>query len=68
MDPNNADLRNKLRASFAAWCDSANNEKGENCCILAVRLTRGTLNINHWEKLYHLDFVRKTSLENGGAV
>jgi hypothetical protein len=67
LDPKNAGIRNKLRATFAAWYDSANNEKDENCCILAIRLTWGTLNVNHWEKLYHMDFVRKTTMENGGV-
>jgi hypothetical protein len=67
MDPKNADLRTKLRTAFAAWYDSANNEKDENCCILAIRLTKGTLNINHWEKLYFMDFVNKSSMENGGV-
>lgn len=67
LEPKNAELRNKLRIAFAPWYDSANNEKDENCCILAIRLTRGTLNINHWEKLYHMDFVNKTDMENGGV-
>jgi hypothetical protein len=67
LDPKNAVLRSKLRATFAAWYDSANNEQDENCCILAIRLTKGTLNINHWEKLYHMDFVQKTDMENGGV-
>ncbi|MGL5436755.1 MAG: pyridoxamine 5'-phosphate oxidase family protein [Lachnospiraceae bacterium] len=66
LDPKNAKIRTKLRTAFAEWYDMANNEKDENCCILAIRLTRGTLNINHWEKLYHLDFVNKTDMENGG--
>jgi len=66
LDPKNAAIRNKLRTTFAAWYDKANNEQDENCCILAIRLTKGTLNINHWEKLYHMDFVKKTSMENGG--
>ncbi len=66
LDPKNADLRAKLRAAFK-WYDSANNEKDENCCILAIHLTKGTLNINHWEKLYHMDFVKKTDMENGGV-
>lgn len=44
----------------------ANNENDENCCILAIYLTKGTLNINHWEKLYHLDFVKKTDMKDGG--
>lgn len=67
LAPKNADLRTKLRAAFASWYDLANNEKDENCCILAIRLTKGTLNINHWEKLYHMDFVNKTDMENGGV-
>ncbi|MFT3951756.1 MAG: pyridoxamine 5'-phosphate oxidase family protein [Oscillospiraceae bacterium] len=66
LDPKNAEIRTKLRAAFAGWYDMANNENDENCCYLAVRLTRGTLNINHWEKLYHMDFVNKTIMENGG--
>lgn len=66
LDPKNAELRTKLRTAFAAWYDMANNENDENCCILAIHLTKGTLNINHWEKLYHLDFVNKTDMENGG--
>ncbi len=66
LDPKNAEIRTKLRSAFAQWYDMANNENDENCCILAIRLTRGTLNINHWEKLYHMDFVNKTDMENGG--
>ena len=68
MDPKNAGLRDKLRTAFADWYDKANNESDENCCILAIRLTKGTLNINHWEKLYHMDFVNKTTMENAGVV
>ena len=55
-----------FRKTFASWYDRANNEKDENCCILAIRLTKGTLNINHWEKLYFMDFENKTNMENGG--
>ena len=68
LDPQNAEIRTKLRTAFANWYDMANNEKDENCCILAIHLTRGTLNINHWEKLYHLDFVNKTDREDGGII
>lgn len=67
LDPKNAAIRNKLRTAFAAWYDLANKEQDENCCILAIRLTKGTLNINHWEKMYHMDFVNKTIMENGGV-
>lgn len=68
MDPNNARLRQKLREAFAPWYDKANNEKDENCCILAIRLTKGILNINHWEKLYYMDFVRQKEMTNGGII
>jgi hypothetical protein len=60
LDPKNAELRTKLRTAFAAWYDMANNEKDENCCILAIHIKKAMLNINHWEKLYHMDFVNKT--------
>ena len=66
LDPKNAELRVKLRKAFSDWYDLANNEQDENCCFLAIHLTRGTLNVNHWEKLYHLDFVNKVIMENGG--
>lgn len=68
LAPENAEMRSKLRAAFSAWYDMANNEKDENCCILAIHLTKGTLNINHWEKLYHMDFVNKTEMENAGIT
>lgn len=66
LDPKNAEIRLKLRTAFSEWYDFANNENDENCCILAIHLTKGTLNVNHWERLYHLDFVNKTDMENGG--
>lgn len=67
LDPKNKELRSKLRTVFAEWYDMANNEKDENCCILAIHFTKGTLNINHWEKLYYMDFVNKADMENGGV-
>lgn len=66
LDPKNAVIREKLRTAFADWYDMANNEKDENCCFLAIRLTKGTLNINHWEKLYHMDFVNRKCMQDGG--
>lgn len=68
LKPENAEIREKLRKAFSEWYDMANNESDENCCILAIHLTKGTLNINHWEKLYHMDFVNKTAMENGGII
>jgi hypothetical protein len=67
MDPKNAELRAKLRAAFASWYDSANNEKDESCRILAIGLSRGTLNVNHWERLYHMNFAKGEAMENGGV-
>ena len=61
LDPKNADLRTKLRTAFAKWYDMANNENDKNCCILAIRLTDGIININHHEKLYLMDFVNKSA-------
>lgn len=66
LDAKNADLRIKLRKAFAPWYDSANNEQDANCCILAICLTKGTLNINHWEKLYYMDFAHKKEMMTGG--
>jgi len=60
LDPKNAEIREKLRKTFAAWYDMANNENDENCVYLAIRMTKGILNINHWEKLYYMDFAGKT--------
>lgn len=67
MNPKNAELRLKLRQAFSAWYDMANNEYDENCCILAVRITKATLNINHWEKLYYMDFENRTEMKDGGV-
>jgi len=61
LKPSNTEIRTKLRTVFE-WYDDANDESNENCCILAVRLTNGIININHHEKLYHMDFVNKSAL------
>jgi len=61
LDPKNAEIRTKLRTAFEKWYDMVNDESNQNCCILAVRLTKGIININHHEKLYHMDFVNKTA-------
>jgi len=66
LDPNNSIIRTKIRTAFSAWYDMANNENDKNCCILAIKLTKGTLNINHWEKLYHMDFISKKEMKDGG--
>jgi len=56
----NAELRTKLRSVFANWYDMANDENDENCCYLAIRLTSGVINKNHFETLYYMDFENKT--------
>lgn len=66
LEPKNAEIRTKLRVAFASWYDMANNENDHDCCILAIHLIKGTYNHNHWEKLYHMDFVNKTIMENSG--
>lgn len=66
LDPKNATIREKMRKAFSAWYDMANNEQDQNCCILAIHINKGTLNINHWEKLYFMDFINKKEMENGG--
>lgn len=63
LDPKNAELRTKLHSVFADWYDMANNEQDENCVYMAIHLTRGILNINHWEKLYHMDFEKRTEMQ-----
>ena len=68
LDPKNAELRTKLHSAFAKWYDMANDESNENCCILAIRLSNGIININHHETLYHMDFVNKTATVEGKDV
>ena len=65
LDPNSAELRTKLRTAFAKWYDHANNEKDENCCILAIRIIRATVIKDHGAERYYLDFVNKLETEEG---
>ena len=65
LDPKNAGIRAKLRTAFAQWYDMANNENDENCCILAIKMTSGIININHHETLIFMDFTNKTATLKG---
>jgi len=65
LDPKNAELRVKLRTVFAEWYDHANNEEDENCCILAIRITRATVIKDHGAVFYNMDFVNKAETEDG---
>ena len=68
LDPKNAELRTKLRATFHEWYDMANNENDENCCILAIKLSNGIINLNHHETLIHMDFVNKSATLTGKEI
>jgi len=59
MDPQNAELRAKLRKAFSKWYDHANNEEDENCVILAIRMKRMTIFKNEGALVYNLDLVNK---------
>lgn len=65
LDPKNAELRSKLREVFADWYDIANNEKDENCIILAIHITRATVIKDHGAVRYDMDFVNKVETEEG---
>lgn len=65
LDPKNTELRSKLRKAFANWYDDANNEKDENCIILAIHITRATVIKDHGAVRYHMDFVNKVETEEG---
>ena len=56
-DEKNAEIRTKLRTAFAAWYDFANDENDPNCYYLAIHLTKGLINKNHFKELYKMDFV-----------
>jgi len=67
LEPQNAEIRLKLREAFT-WYDSANNEQDKNCCILEIRLSDGMLIKDHHAVRYQIDFAGKTALlsENWG--
>ena len=66
--PENAELRTKLRKAFEKWYDMANNESDENCCIMKITLTNGTINLNHHETLIYMGFVDKTATVEGKEI
>ncbi|TVQ25965.1 MAG: hypothetical protein EA382_06220 [Spirochaetaceae bacterium] len=47
---------------------SAKKEQDENCCVLAIQLTQGTLNSIQWEGFYYMDFVNRIDMWNGGIT
>lgn len=62
LDPKNAELRAKLRKTFADWYDAANNEQDENCVILAIRITKAAIFRDHGSIRYNLDLVNQTEI------
>lgn len=60
LDPNNTEIRAKLRSVFEKWYDFANNEQDRNCCILEIRLSNGVLIKDHGAIRYEIDFINKT--------
>ena len=63
-DPKNAELREKIRKIFE-WYDDVTNEEDKDSVFLAIRLTRGTIILDHHAKYYHMDFVNKTETAEG---
>ena len=65
LDPKNAVIRTKLREAFAKWYDDANNEQSQECVILAIRITRGTVIKDHGADRFNMDFVNKVETKEG---
>ena len=67
LEPQNAEIRAKLREAFV-WYDQANNEQDKNCCILEIRLSDGMLIKDHHAIRYQIDFANQSALlsENWG--
>jgi len=67
LEPQNADIRKKIREAFT-WYDDVRNEQDKNCCFLEIRLTDGMLIKDHHAIRYQVDFVNESALlsENGG--
>ncbi len=63
LDPKNAEIRTKLRKAFSDWYDHANNEKDENCVILAIEMTRGAIFRDEGATQYNLDLVNKNEIK-----
>ena len=67
LDPKNAELREKIRKAFE-WYDNVTDENDKDSVFLAVRLTRGTIILDHHAMYYHMDFVNKTETKEGRIV
>ena len=67
LEPQNAEIRAKIRKEFV-WYDDVSNEQDKNCCFLEIRLTNGMLIKGHHAIRYQIDFANKSALlsENWG--
>jgi len=67
LEPQNAEIRDKIRKEFV-WYDDVTNEQDKNCCFLEIRLTDGILIKDHHAIRYQIDFENKMALlsENWG--
>jgi general stress protein 26 len=67
LEPQNAEIRAKIRKEFV-WYDDVTNEQDKNCCFLEIRLTDGMLIKDHHAIRYQIDFENKAALlsENWG--
>lgn len=63
LDPNNAEIRDKVRIAFKDWYDHANNEEDKNCVIMAIDITTVTIFKDHGSVQYRLDLVNKTEIK-----
>ena len=67
LDPQNAEIRAKIRKEFV-WYDDVTNEQDKNSCFLEISLTDGMLIKDHHAIRYKIDFVNNSALlsENWG--
>jgi len=67
LDPQNSDIRAKIRKAFV-WYDEVTNEQDKNSCFLEIRLTDGMLIKDHHAIRYQINFTNQTALlsENWG--
>ncbi|MCL2204289.1 MAG: pyridoxamine 5'-phosphate oxidase family protein [Defluviitaleaceae bacterium] len=67
LDPQNAEIREKIRKAFV-WYDDVTNEQDKNSCFLEIRLTDGMLIKDHHAIRYQIDFENESALlsENWG--
>lgn len=60
LKPENAALREKLMKVFEAWYVPTNDESDINTVFVEVRLTEGTLRLDHEREFYYFNFADKS--------